>query len=95
MKDQGESYWYWGTPFGMLIEHLIDLGEDNFSSRKGISDFNQFYKEARVKFDQNDMSLKGPDSELFYCKARIPIFSDFGKSWSMYRPATSMKRTRC
>ena len=39
----------------MLIEHLIDLGEDNFTSRKGISDFNQFYKEARVKFDQNDM----------------------------------------
>lgn len=45
----------WGTPFGMLIEHLIDLGEDSFSSRKGISDFDQFYKEARVKFDQNDM----------------------------------------
>ena len=45
----------WGTPFGMLIEHLIDLGEDSFTSRKGISDFDQFYKEARVKFDQNDM----------------------------------------
>ena len=45
----------WGTPFGMLIEHLIDLGEDSFTSRKGISDFDQFYKEARVKFDENDM----------------------------------------
>ena len=45
----------WGTPFGMLIEHLIDLGEDSFTSRKEISDFDQFYKEARIKFDQNDM----------------------------------------
>ena len=39
----------------MLIEHLIDLGEESFTSRKGISDFDQFYKEARVKFDQNDI----------------------------------------
>tara|TARA_Y100000768_G_scaffold86076_1_gene61627 strand:+ start:4128 stop:5870 length:1743 start_codon:yes stop_codon:yes gene_type:complete len=63
----------WGTPFGMLIEHLIDLGEDSFTSRKGISDFDQFYKEARVKFDQDDIfaerarsrvvQLQGEDSD--------------------------------
>lgn len=45
----------WGTPFGMLIEHLIDLGEDNITSRKDISDFDLFYKEARVKFEQDDV----------------------------------------
>ncbi|MCE7011367.1 arginine--tRNA ligase [Kibdelosporangium philippinense] len=38
----------WGTPFGMLIEHLIDEG---FSAEHSISDLNTFYQEARKKFD--------------------------------------------
>lgn len=38
----------WGTPFGMLIEHLVDEGVDADHS---ISDLNIFYKEARKKFD--------------------------------------------
>lgn len=39
----------WGTPFGMLVEHLVDegLGKQHFS----ISDLNVFYREAREKFD--------------------------------------------
>ncbi|MFE6447498.1 arginine--tRNA ligase [Nocardiopsis dassonvillei] len=39
----------WGTPFGMLVEHLVDEGLDerHFS----ISDLNVFYKQAREKFD--------------------------------------------
>ena len=42
----------WGTPFGMLIEHLVDEGwtagdEDAHS----ISDLNGFYQKARKKFD--------------------------------------------
>jgi arginyl-tRNA synthetase len=39
----------WGTPFGMLIEHLLDLGAD--ASAAGVSDLNEFYKQARQKFD--------------------------------------------
>jgi arginyl-tRNA synthetase len=38
----------WGTPFGMLIEHLIDRG---FGADHKISDLNVFYQEARKKFD--------------------------------------------
>jgi arginyl-tRNA synthetase len=38
----------WGTPFGMLIEHLVDLGEGAESS---IADLSAFYKQARAKFD--------------------------------------------
>ncbi|WP_018684188.1 arginine--tRNA ligase [Actinokineospora enzanensis] len=38
----------WGTPFGMLIEHLVDEGH---SADTGISDLNRFYQEARAKFD--------------------------------------------
>ncbi|MDB4944690.1 MAG: argS [Labilithrix sp.] len=39
----------WGTQFGMLIEHLIDLGESAAAS--SISDLDAFYKQARGKFD--------------------------------------------
>ena len=45
----------WGTPFGMLIEHLVDIGEEDFSLEKGISDFDQFYKEARFKFENDEI----------------------------------------
>ena len=40
----------WGTPFGMLIEHLIDLGLD---SKSDFIDFNSFYSDARLKFDSD------------------------------------------
>jgi arginyl-tRNA synthetase len=39
----------WGTPFGMLIEHLIDRNETE--GELSISDLNTFYQEARGKFD--------------------------------------------
>jgi arginyl-tRNA synthetase len=43
----------WGTPFGMLIEHLVDQGwkADATSSHHTISDLDTFYTEARKKFD--------------------------------------------
>ncbi len=47
----------WGTPFGMLIEHLIDLGEQE-ATALSIADLDAFYKAARVKFDTDD-AFKG------------------------------------
>ena len=44
----------WGTPFGMLIEHLLDLGEDEAIASLSIGDLDSFYKEARTKFDADD-----------------------------------------
>ena len=41
----------WGTPFGMLIEHLLDLGEANATEALSVGDLNTFYKGARDKFD--------------------------------------------
>ncbi|SDG44441.1 arginyl-tRNA synthetase [Lentzea fradiae] len=38
----------WGTPFGMLIEHLTDLGR---GADHQIGDLNAFYQQARQKFD--------------------------------------------
>ena len=39
----------WGRPFGMLIEHLVDLGTERAESL-GLGDLDTFYKEANVKF---------------------------------------------
>jgi arginyl-tRNA synthetase len=41
----------WGTPFGMLLEHLVDIGEEEALSRLAAGDGNAFYQEARRKFD--------------------------------------------
>src|SRR5579863_5892219 len=41
----------WGTPFGMLIEHLVDVGEDSAEAGLLRTDPNAFYQAARVKFD--------------------------------------------
>ena len=41
----------WGTPFGMLIEHLLDLGEEA-ALATSITDLDAFYKQARTKFDE-------------------------------------------
>ncbi len=63
----------WGTPFGMLIEHLVDLGEDEAIASLGIGDLDTFYKAARAKFDADDtfkersrlrvVALQGGDEE--------------------------------
>ena len=44
----------WGTPFGMLIEHLLDLGEDEAIASLSIGDLDSFYRAARAKFDAYD-----------------------------------------
>jgi arginyl-tRNA synthetase len=45
----------WGTPFGMLIEHLLDLGETEAAGALSLGDLNGFYKDARVAFDASDV----------------------------------------
>ena len=39
----------WGTPFGMLIEHLLDVGESGAQASMG--ELSDFYRAARAKFD--------------------------------------------
>jgi arginyl-tRNA synthetase len=63
----------WGTPFGMLIEHLIDLGEEDAVASLSIGDLDSFYKAARHKFDTDEafaerararvVALQGGDEE--------------------------------
>ncbi len=63
----------WGTPFGMLIEHLLDLGETEAADHLSLGDLDGFYKQARAKFDADDafkersrarvVMLQGGDTE--------------------------------
>jgi arginyl-tRNA synthetase len=63
----------WGTPFGMLIEHLCDLGEDAGAEELSVGDLDGFYKAARRKFDADEafaarsrarvVALQGGDAE--------------------------------
>src|SRR5579875_3131841 len=41
----------WGTPFGMLIEHLLDVGEESAEAATLRTNPNVFYQAARAKFD--------------------------------------------
>src|SRR5271156_3960870 len=41
----------WGTNFGMLIEHLLDTGEEAGAEGLSTGDLNGFYQKARAFFD--------------------------------------------
>jgi arginyl-tRNA synthetase len=43
----------WGRPFGMLIEHLVDVGADR-AQELGVGDLDAFYKEATTKFTEDE-----------------------------------------
>ena len=44
----------WGRPFGMLIEHLLDLGEDVAAVGLTQGDLDGFYKQANAKFAESE-----------------------------------------
>ena len=44
----------WGTPFGMLIEHLVDVGEADAARVLSVGDLDSFYRAARAKFDTDE-----------------------------------------
>jgi len=41
----------WGTQFGMLIEHALDIGERETEDELASGEFTAFYQAARTKFD--------------------------------------------
>jgi len=44
----------WGTPFGMLIEHLLDVGEEAGGRELSVGDLDEFYRQARIEFDGSE-----------------------------------------
>jgi arginyl-tRNA synthetase len=43
----------WGTQFGMLIEHTLDIGEEATDAQLADGEFTAFYQAARTKFDSD------------------------------------------
>jgi arginyl-tRNA synthetase len=43
----------WGTPFGMLIEHFVDLGDVRAETEFAMGELGSFYRAARKKFDED------------------------------------------
>jgi arginyl-tRNA synthetase len=43
----------WGTPFGMLIEHLLDVDGADKAESFSVRDLNEFYAAARRQFDSD------------------------------------------
>jgi arginyl-tRNA synthetase len=41
----------WGTQFGMMIEHALDIGEAATGGQLAAGQFTAFYQDARTKFD--------------------------------------------
>lgn len=58
----------WGTPFGMLIEHWLEIGEDSPEAALLVDDPNAFYQAARAKFDAS-----ATDEDGFATRARLRV----------------------
>ena len=44
----------WGLQFGMLIEHLVDIGETEAAAELSTGDLTEFYRQAKTSFDASD-----------------------------------------
>ena len=62
----------WGTPFGMLIEHLLDVGEESPEAALLTTDPNAFYAAARRKFDNDPAFTERARSRLVRLQAGDP-----------------------
>ena len=62
----------WGTPFGMLIEHLLDVGENSAEAALLMTDPNAFYQAARHKFDTDPEFTERARSRLVRLQAGDP-----------------------
>ncbi len=58
----------WGTPFGMLIEHWLEIGEDSPEAALLVDDPSAFYQAARAKFDASAAEEDG-----FATRARLRV----------------------
>ena len=58
----------WGTPFGMLIEHWLEIGEDSPEAALLVEDPSAFYQAARAKFDAS-----AADADGFATRARLRV----------------------
>jgi len=81
----------WGTPFGMLIEHLLEVGEDSDGAQLLTTDPNAFYQAARTKFDES-----GTGADAFASRARgrvVQLQSGDEETLRLWRKLVGFSRT--
>ncbi len=62
----------WGRPFGMLIEHLLDIGEDVAAEGLQQGDLDGFYKAANAKFAESEAFQERSRDRVVKLQARDP-----------------------
>jgi arginyl-tRNA synthetase len=62
----------WGRPFGMMIEHLLDIGEDVAAAGLQQGDLDGFYKAANAKFTESEEFQERSRERVVKLQAREP-----------------------
>jgi arginyl-tRNA synthetase len=62
----------WGTPFGMMIEHALDIGEEPTYDQLAAGEFTAFYQAARAKFDSDPVFADRARRRLVQLQAGEP-----------------------
>ncbi|MBB4917581.1 arginine--tRNA ligase [Streptosporangium saharense] len=75
----------WGTPFGMLIEHLLDIGEEAAVAQLEAGEGNAYYQAARVKFDSDPEFNRRARTRVVTLQAEEP---ETMRLWHIFMNAT-------
>ncbi|MGP3919717.1 arginine--tRNA ligase [Nonomuraea sp. 10N515B] len=75
----------WGTPFGMLIEHLLDIGEETAVAQLEAGMGTEFYQAARVKFDGDEAFRQRARSRVTTLQGGDPTTM---RLWHVFMDAT-------
>ncbi|XP_002735133.1 arginine--tRNA ligase, cytoplasmic-like [Saccoglossus kowalevskii] len=70
----------WGTQFGMLIAHLMDKFPNYVAESPPIGDLQDFYKESKIRFDNEEEFKKRAYSLVVKLQAKEP---DITKAWNL------------
>lgn len=75
----------WGTPFGMLIEHLLDIGEETAVTQLEAGEGNAYYQAARAKFDSDPEFNKRARTRVVTLQSEEP---ETMRLWHIFMDAT-------
>ncbi|MFJ2034238.1 arginine--tRNA ligase [Streptosporangium sp. NPDC087985] len=75
----------WGTPFGMLIEHLLDVGEKAAVAQLEAGEGNVYYQAARAKFDSDPVFNSRARARVVTLQAEEP---ETMRLWHIFMDAT-------
>ncbi|MEV8630519.1 arginine--tRNA ligase [Streptosporangium sp. NPDC051023] len=75
----------WGTPFGMLIEHLLDIGEKAAVAQLEAGEGNAYYQAARAKFDSDPEFNRRARTRVVTLQAEEP---ETMRLWHIFMNAT-------